>query len=68
MVTAGTVIAEIVDPTADDPRAARTPIRTVADGLLLARRADKLVRPGDSLGKVVGKKSLPSRTGYLLED
>jgi hypothetical protein len=26
------------------------------------------VRPGDSLGKVVGKKSLPSRTGYLLED
>ena len=68
MVTAGTVIAEIVDPTAGDPRAARTEVRTVGDGLLLSRRADKLVRPGDSLAKVVGKKPLPSRTGYLLED
>ena len=49
MVTAGTVIAEIVDPTADDPRAARTPI---AHGrrrpLLLARRADKLRAAGRS--------------------
>jgi uncharacterized protein len=67
-VTAGTVIAEIVDPTAEDPRTARTPVRTVADGLLLARRIDKLVRPGDSLAKVVGTKTLPSRTGHLLED
>jgi hypothetical protein len=67
-LTAGTVIAEIVDPTADDPRTARTPVRTAADGLLLARRADKLVRPGDPLAKVVGTKPLPSRTGYLLED
>jgi predicted deacylase len=67
-VTADSVIAEIVDPTADDPRAARTPVRTVTDGLLLSRRADKLVRPGDSLAKVVGTKPLPSRTGHLLED
>ena len=66
--TAGAVIAEIVDPTADDPRTARTPVRSAADGLLLSRRADKLVRPGDSLAKVVGSKTLPSRTGYLLED
>jgi len=67
-VTADTVIAEIVDPTAEDPRAARTPVRTVTDGLLLSRRIDKLVRPGDSLAKVVGTKTLPSRTGHLLED
>ena len=68
MVTAGAVIAEIVDPTAVDSRAARTPVHTGADGLLLSRRADKLVRPGDSLAKVVGTKTLPNRTGYLLED
>jgi predicted deacylase len=67
-ITAGTVIAEIVDPTADDPRAARTPVRTAADGLLLSRRTDKFVRPGDSLAKVVGTKMLPHRKGYLLED
>jgi hypothetical protein len=67
-LAAGSVIAEVVDPAAADPRAARTPVRTVADGLLLSRRADKFVRPGDSLGKVVGSKSLPHRRGYLLED
>jgi hypothetical protein len=67
-ITAGTVIAEIVDPTADDPCSARTPVRSVTDGLLLSRRADKFVRPGDSLAKVVGTKSLPHRQGLLLED
>jgi predicted deacylase len=67
-VTAGTVIAEVVDPAADDPRTARTPVRTAADGLLLSRRADKFVRPGDSLGKVVGITPLPHRKGHLLED
>ncbi len=67
-VTSGTVIAEIVDPTADDPRAARTPVPTVADGLLLSRRADRFVRPGNSIGKVVGTKPLPHRKGHLLED
>jgi predicted deacylase len=67
-VAAGTVIAEIVDPMADDPRAARTPVRTATDGLLLSRRTDKFVRPGDSLAKVVGTKSLPHRKGLLLED
>jgi len=67
-VAAGTLIAEIVDPAAEDPRAARTPVRTVTDGLLLSRRADKFVRPGDSIGKVVGTKPLPHRKGYLLED
>jgi predicted deacylase len=67
-VTADTVIAEIVDPSAEDPRAARTPVRTITDGLLLSRRADKFVRPGDSLGKVVGVKTLSHRKGYLLED
>lgn len=67
-ITAGTVIAEIVDPTADDPRSARVAVTTAADGLLLSRRADKWVRPGDSLAKVVGTKPLPHRQGYLLED
>lgn len=67
-VTAGTVIADVVDPTADDPLKARTPVATASDGLLLSRRADKWVRPGDSLAKVVGTKPLPHRQGYLLED
>ena len=68
VVKAGTVIAELVDPTADDPRAARTPIHTATDGLILSRRPDHLVRPGDSVAKVVGTVALASRQGYLLED
>jgi len=67
-VTAGTVVAEIVDPTAEEPRLARTPVAAATDGLLLSRRADKWVRPGDSLAKVVGDKPLAHRQGYLLED
>jgi predicted deacylase len=67
-VTAGTVIADLVDPMADDPLKARTPIKTIADGLVLSRRLEKLVRPGDNVAKVVGTRSLPSRQGYLLED
>jgi predicted deacylase len=68
VVKAGTVIAELVDPAADDPRTARTPIHAATDGLVLSRRPDRLVRPGDSIAKVVGTKPLPHRQGYLLED
>jgi predicted deacylase len=67
-VAAGDIIAELVDPLADDPRAARTPVRAGTDGLLLARRLHRLVRPGDAIGKVVGKQVLAYRTGLLLED
>jgi predicted deacylase len=67
-VSAGTVIADLVDPMAEDPAAARTGIRTATDGLLLSRRFDHLIRPGDSIAKVVGKVPLPHRQGYLLED
>jgi predicted deacylase len=67
-VAAGTVIAELVDPMADDPRQARTPIVTATDGLMLSRRLDHIVRPGSTVTKIVGRKRLPYRTGLLLED
>ena len=53
---------------AEDPRHARTPIATVTDGLLLARRLDHMVRPGSSVTKIVGPKKLAYRTGLLLDD
>src|SRR5690606_22151011 len=67
-VKEGDLIAELVDPTAEDPRTARTPIRSGTDGLLLSRRLARLVRPGDTVAKVVGTRPLPHRTGRLLED
>ncbi len=62
------IVAEIVDPLADDPLKARTPIKAQTEGTLLSRRAHKMVRPGDSVAKVVGRDPLPYRTGLLLED
>jgi predicted deacylase len=64
----GETIAEIVDPLADDPRHARTPVQAQTEGMLLSRRSHKMVRPGDSLAKVVGREPLAYRQGMLLED
>lgn len=67
-VSKGEVIADIVDPMAEDTRTARTPVATRTDGFILTRRDDKLVRPGQVIAKVVGREVLPGRTGLLLED
>jgi len=68
-VKAGDVIAEIIDPLADDPTNARTPVVTQASGVFFARTPDRLARPGCSLGKVFGKVPLTHRkTGTLLEN
>jgi predicted deacylase len=64
----GDLLCEIVDPMATDIAKARVPVHAGTDGLLLARAFHKSVRPGDSLGKIVGTVPLPSRQGYLLED
>lgn len=67
-VKKGDVIAELIDPLADDPKQARTPIRCETSGFILSRRSHKLVAPGDSVTKVVGKEKLAYREGLLLED
>jgi uncharacterized protein len=65
-VTAGDVVAEIVDPLADDPSSSRTPIRACHDGLVLTRCLKKLAAPGDTIMMIVGKQSLPHRSGRLM--
>ena len=67
-VRKGDVIAEVIDPLADETASARLEIRCEASGLVLSRRAQKFVAPGDSITKVVGKEKLGYRTGLLLED
>ncbi|WP_193367680.1 succinylglutamate desuccinylase/aspartoacylase family protein [Pelagibius marinus] len=67
-VKAGDVIAWVVDPT-QPPDSARTAVTTEASGPVLTLRAQRYLRPGMVLAKVVGKEPLPSRQGgYLLED
>jgi len=51
-VKAGDVIAEIVDPTADDPATARTQIRAQRPGRLYAAVSNRLVRPNDIVIKI----------------
>lgn len=67
-VMTGDVIAEIIDPLADDPSLARTQVRCQTDGRVLSRKLMKLVATGESVSKVVGSKPLAYRQGLLLED
>lgn len=68
-VKQGDVIADLVDPLADDQNKARTPIRAVNDGLVLSRCLRKLVSPGDGIAMIVGKTKLAHRkSGTLLSD
>ncbi len=64
----GQVIAELVDPAAEDPAKARVPVFSNTDGLLLTRKLHKYVAPGASIAKIVGKERLENRrTGALME-
>jgi predicted deacylase len=67
-VRKGELIAEIIDPMAEDPATARVPALSAADGLLFTRRMLKLVRAGEPIAKVIGREILAHRTGKLLED
>lgn len=69
VVAVGEVVAELVDPFGEPPGAARTPIRSMASGLLFARSTERLVRPGQKFCKVAGHTPLSyRRAGQLLED
>jgi uncharacterized protein len=68
MVKAGDVIADIIDPLADDPKKARTELRCQADGPILSIRSMKSVAAGDSVVMIVGDRALPNPTGLMLGD
>ncbi len=68
-VVRGEVVAELVELTGADPHQARTPIRADTDGILFARMAEKLARPGQKVCKIAGTTKLAYRqSGKLLED
>lgn len=67
-VKAGDIIADLVDPMAENSSEARRPIATRADGLLFTRRRTRFVRTGESIAKIAGKAPLEHRRGKLLDD
>ncbi|HCK82096.1 MAG TPA: hypothetical protein DIC59_11625 [Candidatus Competibacteraceae bacterium] len=68
-ITAGEVVAEVVDPLGEPLGAARPEVRAGTDGLLFARMSERLVRPGQKFCKIAGREPLDYRqAGKLLED
>ena len=67
-VSAGETVAEVVDVFAADTAASRVAVKSQTDGVLFARSAASLVRPGQSFAKVAGRAPLPDRVaGQLLQ-
>ena len=67
-VSPGQVIADLIDPGAEDPRAARGTVVCQGGGIVLSLRAHKYVTPGASIAKIAGHESLAHRTGNLMSD
>lgn len=67
-VTAGQPIADLIDPTADDPAEGRIEIAAGTDGLLFARKTHRFVWPGETVAKIAGGQPLAGRAGKLLTD
>jgi predicted deacylase len=65
----GDLLAVVNDPLQPDAQAARVEITSPIDGLLYARRSNRLARPGQTLCRVAGSEPLPERLGKpLLSD
>jgi len=67
-VKKGDLLAELIDPLAEDVAKARIPIYSANDGLILSRRQHKLVKAGDYINMIVGSEVLAHRTAKLMTD
>lgn len=63
-VEAGEVVAEIVDPEAEDPASGRTPVRSTQAGSLFAKCHTYLVRADETVAKVIGSRELEKPNHY----
>lgn len=68
-VKRGDLVAEIIDPLAEDSTKSRHPVKAGTDGFIMSRCLKKLVAPGDGIAVIVGKEMLAHRKpGSLLSD
>jgi predicted deacylase len=65
-IAKGAVIAEIVDPTADDPENRITTVESSIDGILFSINTDRYARPGRILAKVAGEVPIKGKGQDLL--
>ncbi|MEX2647467.1 MAG: succinylglutamate desuccinylase/aspartoacylase family protein [Alphaproteobacteria bacterium] len=57
-VAEGEVVAEVVDPLAEDPTRARTPVKARTRGVFFGRDVERLARPGDPFATISGPEPL----------
>jgi len=65
-VTAGDVVAEVINPLAGTPNERVHPIKATTDGVVFARSVDRFARPGRILAKIAGRKPLKNDGENLL--
>jgi predicted deacylase len=68
LVQAGDVIADVIDPTAEDPRTARTSLTTRTSGILWSRNQTRMAVAGETVAAIAGAKPLDDRKWSLLVD
>jgi hypothetical protein len=66
MISAGEVVAEVVNPLPSESAERIHALRAAADGLLFARSADRFARPGRILAKIAGQTPLRAEGENLL--
>ncbi len=67
-VTQGQAIADLIDPTADDPAEGRVELAAHTDGIVFARRASRFAYSGATVMKIAGSRSLDGRHSRHLSD
>ena len=67
-VESGAVIADLIDPAADNPAEGRRTVTCQGAGVVLSLRLHKYVTPGMAVAKIAGHQALDHRTGNLLSD
>ncbi len=65
-VEMGEIIADIIDIAEGDPTRARSAVTARQTGILFSRHVDRMVRAGDTFGKIAGAEPLEYRLGGQL--
>lgn len=67
-VSPGDVVCTVFDVSEYDTDKSRVELTASVEGMMFARRLDRLTRPGQVLCRIAGKESMPKQNGLLLGD
>ena len=67
-VVRGQAVADLIDPTADDPGEGRIELTSETDGIVFARRSQRFAHSGATVVKVAGKRPIDGPSARHLAD